>query len=62
MNDMNLGQYEIMDRLSCLINQIEDNIHQHSQITKKQRKKVSKAIRLLSDVYQLAGQETYKNE
>ena len=60
MNEQDYGQYEILDRTSIIITQLDENILRHQSLTKKQAKKVAKAIGLLSDVYQLAGAECAK--
>lgn len=55
MKNSKLGQYEIMDRIYIILESIDSNILNHSEIIKKQTKKVSAAMSLLSDVYQIAG-------
>ena len=52
---MNYNQYEILDRSSNILSNIEDQLLDHEDITKSQNKKVSKAMRLLGKVYQEAG-------
>lgn len=54
-NMENFNQYEIMDRTHIILESIDDNILNHIGITKKQSKKVKKAMSLLEDVYQIAG-------
>lgn len=58
-NGINFGQYEIMDRTSCIVNEIADNIGNHPALTKKQNKKLEKALSLLNEVYQIAGDKFY---
>lgn len=55
MEKFNYGQYEILDRMYIILESIDSNILNHPEITKKQSKKVKKAMSLLSDVYQIAG-------
>ena len=55
MENCNFGQYEIMDRTFIVLESIDSNILNHPELTKKQSKKVKKAIALLADVYQIAG-------
>lgn len=55
MENCNLGQYEILDRTYIILESIDINILNHPEITKKQSKKVKKAMSLLADVYQIAG-------
>lgn len=57
---MNYNQHEILDRADLILDLIQTKLYEHPALTKKQTKKVDKAIRLLSDVYQLAGAECAK--
>jgi hypothetical protein len=53
-------QFEIMDRTHCIMNQIDDNVYKHKGLTEKQAKKLDKAIRLLTEVYELAAKKVFK--
>ena len=57
---MNYSQHEILDRTDLILDLIQTKLYEHPALTKKQTKKVDKAIRLLGDVYQLAGAECAK--
>ena len=57
---MNYNQHEILDRTDLILDLIQTKLYEHPALTKKQAKKVDKAIRLLGDVYQLAGAECAK--
>jgi len=59
-NETDFGQYEIMDRTYCIIEQIEIQIMQHNGLTINQQKKLIKALNLLDDVYQSAGKKAFK--
>lgn len=52
---MNLYQYEILDRTHVIIENIDSHLIQNHGITKKQLKKLNKAMDLLLEVYQIAG-------
>ena len=60
MADINLGQFEILDRTNLILNIMQDALYDSEFITKKQKKKVNKAMELLAEVYQLAGAECSK--
>jgi len=57
---MNYNQHEILDRTDLILDLIQTKLHEHPALTKKQTKKVDKAMKLLCDVYQLAGAECAK--
>lgn len=61
MKNVNFGQYEIMDRVSCITSMLDDNVYNHFALTRKQKKKVSKALELLMDVYQSSGEIFYNS-
>lgn len=60
MNDINLGQFEILDRTDLILDLMQTKLYEHKSLTKKQTKKVDKAMELLGEVYQLAGKECAK--
>ena len=60
MSNKNLYQYEILDRVDSVRIMIDALLVNHPAITKKQLKKVNKALTLLCNVYQSAGQKYYK--
>lgn len=60
MNDVNLGQFEILDRTDLILYLMQTKLYEHKSLTKKQTKKVDKAMELLGEVYQLAGAECSK--
>lgn len=62
MKDKNLGQFEILDRTHVIMENISLNLYEHHSITKKQKRKVGKALGLLMDVYQSAGMKVHENE
>lgn len=57
---MNYNQHEILDRTDLILDLIQTKLYEHPALTKKQAKKVDKAMKLLCDVYQLAGAECAK--
>ena len=59
---MNYNQHEILDRTDLILDLIQTKLYEHPALTKKQAKKVDKAMKLLCDVYQLAGVEVFKDE
>ena len=61
-NKMNYSQHEILDRTDLILDLIQIKLYAHPELTKKQAKKVNKAMDLLSEVYQLAGNEVFKDE
>lgn len=60
MSDINLGQFEILDRTDLILDLMQTKLYEHNSLTKKQTKKVDKAMKLLCEVYQLAGKECAK--
>ena len=54
---MNLGWYEIMDRISVIQVLLEDNVREHQVSDMELIKFIDKAQDYLSDAYQYAGQQ-----
>ena len=59
---MNYNQHEILDRTDLILDLIQTKLYEHPALTKKQKKKVNNSMELLSDVYQLAGNEVFEDE
>ena len=57
---MNYNQHEILDRTDLILDLIQTKLYEHQALTKKQSKRVNKAMKLLCEVYQLAGEECAK--
>ena len=58
---MNLGYYEIMDRVSLIQNNLEDYVRHHDIADDKVRELVDKAQEILNDLYQYAS-ENFNDE
>lgn len=58
----NYSQHEILDRTDLILDLIQTKLYEHPALTKKQTKKVNKSMDLLCEVYQLAGNEVFKDE
>ena len=54
---MNLGWYELMDRIAMIQDQLEMNVTKHQEIDKEFYDLVQEAQEKLSEVYQYAGEK-----
>lgn len=54
---MNLGWYEIMDRISVIQGELEDSVREHPVMDNYSRHIIDQAQEILSDCYQYAGQQ-----
>ena len=60
MSDIDMGQYEIMDRTYLVMEIIDNQIYEHPSIHKNQKKLLDKCFKLLNKVYQSAGNNSLK--
>ena len=54
---MNLGWYEIMDRISVIQGTLEDSVREHPEMNNYSRHLIDQAQEILCDTYQYAGQQ-----
>jgi hypothetical protein len=54
--------FEVMDRTHILLAHITEALYNHPGLDEENSAKVSKAADLLSEVYQWAGQKSFKDE
>ena len=54
---MNLGWYELMDRLAMIQDQLEMSVSKHQNIDKEFYDLIQEAQEKLSDAYQYAGEK-----
>lgn len=62
---MNLGWYEILDRIHLIQNAIEENLYNHQETDVELQRLLDSAQESLSDAYQYAGKkfdESWKQE
>lgn len=56
---MNLGLYEIMDRVSVIQSSLEDNVRHHQEADSRVVELVDEAQEVLNMLYQYAASEFY---
>ena len=54
---MNLGWYEIMDRVAMIQDQLETNVAEHEEVDKEFYDLIQQAQEKLSKAYQYAGEK-----
>lgn len=52
---MNLGWYELLDRIHLIQNAIQENVYEHQQTDAELQRMLDTAQESLSDAYQYAG-------
>lgn len=57
---LNLGWYELMDRIAMIQNQLEDSVNNHEVADVKLQALISDAQVSLYDAYSYCGQRFYK--
>ena len=54
---MNLGWYELMDRVAMIQNQLETNVAEHQEVDEDFYNLIQEAQEKLADAYQYAGEK-----
>lgn len=54
---MNLGWYEIMDRIATIQNSLHDNVYEHQETDLELQKLLDDAQHALNQAYQYAGEQ-----